>query len=394
MFKIDLRGEKSGLLICPGDDAEGIFISYMESIYLAKLPAIPVAYFNGPWLPMSMVCEMVLYASSLKYPLEILEIPKRRKSLVDAMLKLKQPKIQPSLFADERTLLEYALDDLYESRQEGKALYSKWRANKNGKTREFSVPNKPLDALLRGYVKDIILQAPCHHQSHGGEPGWSPKKSLAAHLPIGSVLSFDMKDAFKNTTVQYVFDFFYKLAEKKINDEDALRDAAGFLSMISTVYYPDTELCALPVGSSIGMALFNRIMYPLDKILHNQSKKRGLTYTRWVDDFLISSKDQNCRPEKLYGALRVLRGDFPISLNKVFLQQRADNYYLLGHRITEKGIFKADKKELELRGAPVNSVCFANDRELEHGLMMDDNWDDDWCLTEEAQEDTVNPESS
>ena len=57
--------------------------------------------------------------------------------------------------------------------------------------------------FLKNYVLDIVVQGQCHLQSHGCENGYSVRDSIKKHIPIGSILSFDLSNAFRNLSIQY-----------------------------------------------------------------------------------------------------------------------------------------------------------------------------------------------
>jgi hypothetical protein len=352
---------------------ENHYANHTPVIFLLERPPFAVAYFNGPWLPMSCTNEFTEYTFGLDYPMQVLELPKRRDGLVAAMMKLRNSQQQLSLFSPNgRAELESMLDSLVNQQKEGRRLYKSWVQKIGEKERELSVPQKPLDSLLNNYAKDIIMLAPCHTQCHGGEKGWSVMQSLATHVPLGTVLSFDISNAFKNVAIQYVFDFYYRTLEgKPINNKTRI-DVAGFLTTLSTVYYKDIDDFGLPQGSSISIALFNRLFYPIDELINKIATGRNLRYTRWVDDLLISAEEPNRRREALLTAVSVVREDFPINLGKVFLQQDVPEYYLLGHKIIGNMIIKVDKEEAKNRGKPLGSDAFLNTREIEAAV-----WDSD-----------------
>ena len=136
--------------------------------------------------------EFIYYRSSVIHQLEILEIPKRRSILVDALLKLKV-RPQLNLFSNERETLENILDGLLELKSKGFSLYSRFQSDINGKEREISVPNRYLNEFLRNYAADIIGRAPCHERCHGSELGWTPVRSIGLHMPLGTSLSFTFR---------------------------------------------------------------------------------------------------------------------------------------------------------------------------------------------------------
>ena len=356
-------------------EEEQLYDEQIPSIFADKPPGVCIAYFNGPWLPMSYAQRFVNYSHALQYPLQILEILERRKRIVEAILDLTKPK-QELLFDNRESRLESLFDELLTLREKKRPLYRKWTQQVGSKERSLSTPQKPLDELLRNYVKEIVLQAPIHPQAHGGEAGWSTQKSLQQHLPLGTVLSFDLSNAFGNVHSQYVFDFFYRLFESV--DEDTRVDLSGFLTHLTTTIYGDYIIPSLPQGSPLSMSLFNRIFYPVDELFYKSACKRNLRYTRWVDDLIISAAESNRRPTKILGAVSIVREDFPLAPNKLFFQQDLPYYYLLGHKILGNMIIKVDKEEAKQRGEPLDVRLIRNRRE--------NMWIDDYGEFEDEQE--------
>ena len=177
--------------------------------------------------------------------------------------------------------------------------------------------------------------------------GCTPKYSIKSILPVEFVLSFDLKDAYKNIDLQYIFDFYYDLIFEKTKDVEKSKQTAGFLAGVSTVYYADRGY-ALPQGSPICSKLFNRVLLPIDNLLYKYSLEIGLDYVRWVDDFIFSSSDCGLTLDKFVKTLDIVRNYFPISENKTYFQ-RKHPVYLLGHKIVGTDISEATTEELETR---------------------------------------------
>lgn len=360
-----------------------IDIEGLPAIYRNNHPRFACAYYGGPWLPQYNINDCIHYCFGLDYPLQILEIPERRERLINTLLSLSSQ--ERSLFAtDGREDLQARLDRMLELKAEGRPLHKIWHKPKsNGRTRQISVPQEPLDNLLRHNILPILMRAPCHPCAHGGEKGWTVKTSLQTHLPIGAAISFDLENAFGNTHFQYVFDFYFDLIPKlrPETDPEARMDCAGFLSTISTVSYR-FDVDALPQGSPISPALFNRILYPVDKLMHEAAAKRGIRYSRWVDDVVLSARETNRTPKSFLGALRLLRNDFPISVDKVYFQQGKPEFYLLGHKILGNLVFPVSEDESKNSGDRISPVEYFNEFELNDPTNHDD-WvpleDLDWA---------------
>ncbi len=240
-----------------------------------------------------------------------------------------------NLFLDSD--LAETLDEIFLKIKEGRSLYGKWMQKINDKERLLSVPINPLRKFFDSYLVEFIKQGEIHERCHGGEKGWSPKSSLESHLPISCAFSFDLRGAFENIAYSKVYNLFYDY----LKDFSCREMVADFFSMLCTVKYSEGR--GLPQGSSISMALFNRILFPLDNKLCNKANEKGFKYSRWVDDITITS-DEHRDEGSFIGALEIVVKDFPLSDNKVFFQN-SGKIFLLGHKILNNQVLKNTKEE-------------------------------------------------
>lgn len=344
------------------------------SILEIKEGGYAIEWFRGRFLPTSHDNEFLNYCSRKSQPLDCL-INKARFEKVYPVLKECLQNPQQDLF----DTLEHSLDELVSL---GNILYKQWKQPKtsNHGLRNIAVPKQALKNLLVNYVLPFIKKAPMHYCAHGGEPRWAPERSLTTHLPIKNVLSFDLQDAFDNLSMLYIFDFFYdriKATMKGVGDKEALVDAAGFLSNLCSVREtrntqskPSSHLSVegkgfvisldstsdnvLPQGSPISTALFNRIMYPVDKLFYKLARKNNMNYSRWVDDFILSSSEHKSA-ESFLRFLGLINNDFKILPEKIFYQKNP--CYLLGHKIEGRDIIKMSKEEGEkIRGGHIQGI--------------------------------------
>lgn len=227
------------------------------------------------------------------------------------------------------------INDIEKLYREGR-LYRKWSQVIESKRRNFSVPNPVFDEFLKLYVNPIIQDMKIHPKAHGGENGWSTKRSLETHLPVETAFSFDMEDAFSNVNIRHVFQFFYK----SFND----RKFSGFLSFLLTNLDGDRRI--LPQGATHSMAMFNRILYEFDAEIEAKCNERDFIYTRWVDDMTISSSS-SLEMNEFCGAIKLAEKYFPVAKCKIFFQKMPDNIYLLGHMIQQNKVSKNSKEERE-----------------------------------------------
>jgi hypothetical protein len=142
---------------------------------------------------------------------------------------------------------------------------------------------------------------------------------------------------------------------------------AAFLTEISTVPYRQEggfSIRGIPQGSPHAMHLYNRVLFPLDDKVSSSAVARGMRYTRWVDDFTITSpNDSNFG--NFAGAVQMVGKYFKISPGKTYFQRNPlffpdeswgdlDGVYLLGHIVNGTGLTKnSDEKRQTYKVAPV-----------------------------------------
>jgi len=292
---------------------------------------------------------LVDYVQSNIHPIgSVLANQCRRESL----RRLFSPGSQGDLFGDP---LDASLDMLAERVHNEKGVYRRWKQKVEGKERWLSVPSEPLQVFLDSYLKPLVEKQDVHRSCHGGINGWSPRKSLESHLPMTVALSFDMQSAFQNIPIWEVFAFFYNSLAGFDNYEEG-RDVAGFLTFISTVKYDEHR--GLPQGSTVSQSLFNRIMCGIDETIFEAASERGMTYSRWVDDFTIGTSERRDVRE-LLGAVDLLDRRYPVARDKVFYQD-IEPIYLLGHKVVNGRVLKNSKEEkLRNKAPPLNyDECF------------------------------------
>ena len=335
---------------------------YIPTILRNEMPGIPVSYFNGPWLPNVHVQNLVDYTFKYHSPIDILKEKDSRKRIIQNIVNI----VEDGRLFNDSFLIDEIMEQLIREKQDDKKLYKQWRQKLKNKERIISVPNKTIDRFLEMCVKPIILLENAHKSAHGGEKGWSTYDSIKKHVPITSMLTLDIQDAFINTNISYVHEYFYDLTSKKFNKEEA-SELSAFLSMISTVYYPMFHTDALPVGSSISMILFNRLMKPIDLEFESKTKKKNITYTRWVDDIILTSPvDKKTNFERMINITSSVRENYPFPAHKIFYQEK-EPFYIMGYEINNKEICRAVNDNVKKNRKPINPSYVSNSREMMYG---------------------------
>ena len=285
-------------------------------------------------------------------PFQILRESRKRQILID-LFESTQDSSQNLLFRDTEISVSEYLDELsllYEQER----LYKSWKQQIGQKQRHLHVPNRGFEQFSRKYLSTLIKKLmSAHNSSHVGEQGWTPRKSLETHIPCHSVLTFDLSDAFHNLGFHQVSEFFYN-SLSQYNEETRI-DLALFLTFISTIIYQDRRV--LPQGASHSSLLFNRALYNLDQILDEKARERGFHYSRWIDDFTISSP--NILPvERFIGTMGLI--GFPISQRKVFFQKFPQDIYALGHVISNGKVYKNSQEDRDKNKVPPYEKYFSD----------------------------------
>jgi hypothetical protein len=217
-------------------------------------------------------------------------------------------------------------------------LYQRFKKTVNGKEREISLPKEPLKNFFTESLLPIILTTPAHKNCHGGEKGWSVLKSVQSHVPASYAFSFDIQ----NSGPTFPFDKVNALYQKLFAGVDDVEKISYFFALLSTVPYTNATNTTnttrgLAVGSPISNAVFNRAMNDLDENLTHQAHTRNMKFTRWGDDYTVTSQT-NMQLEDVLGALMRVHTEHPINMDKTHLQNVAcGSIYILGHKINQSG---------------------------------------------------------
>lgn len=360
--------------------ARGPTTTYPDGIDLplALLPSnvhIATEYFTGPWLPRSSTNQYLAFLDSVDRPLGVFDDSVRAERLRDAWYSILPQEEQLSFLSTSPTLKD-RLEAVATMGRDSRYWHRFFTIRSKNKKRDIQVPHEALQALQREYVLPLVRTLPVHPAAHGGEPGWSPSRSLASHTsqgPIGAAFSFDLRNAFANTHSQYVFDTFYRNLRDHLGDTEVARDLSGTLTALSTVVRDGID--ALGQGSPISMAVFNRVLEPVDALLARVAGSRGLHYSRWVDDFILTSTRKFTTPRRFVGATRLVREDFPLSANKVVFQPHQPAFYLLGHVIegTEACPSPIMPDTIERQIVELSGISTPYEQE-QYGLDDDEDW--------------------
>jgi hypothetical protein len=149
---------------------------------------------------------------------------------------------------------------------------------KNGEKRKISAPSEELKLLQKGIYKTLSALSQHHPASHGYEVARSNITNARMHERQPSIVRLDIKRAFESTIRQRV----ERAITKDLENFNFTQKALSLLSEILT--YNNS----LPTGSPCSPYLLNRVLYELDKLMERESSNRGMIYTRYADDLVVS----------------------------------------------------------------------------------------------------------
>lgn len=241
---------------------------------------------------------------------------------------------------------------------------------KTGGLRHIAAPT-PETSLNLNKIKHLLendLHLLPHNAAFAYVKGRCTKDALLKHVEHKSnfYLKIDLKDFFPSCNAEFIFTQLMKLqimaTLSKIYGE-----------AIEESYKTIIKYClldgGLPQGSPVSPLLINLIMVPLDFYITKHCAEKGLFYTRYADDILISGKENfNFNDEVNY--LRGLfenRAPFKINEKKTRYGSNKGKNWNLGLMVNQKNeITIGYRKKERLRATIFN---FFN------ALTTDNSWD-------------------
>ncbi len=219
---------------------------------------------------------------------------------------------------------------------------------KGGKTRELLEPNEKLKAyhhFLRLFLFDFM---PVNE-----EVVFSYRKGVSAY---DAVLRHAQSKHFLLCDIE---DFFPSLKRARVGQTIlAARQSCPIADLESWIERVLDLVCidgAVPMGFSTSPAISNAVLLPFDNAFQRHCIDKGLTYTRYSDDLLVSGKDVlalKAAEESLVTALEgIFAGELKPNLGKSKLLHVGGKVKLLGMVLLPNGTISVDasvKSEIEV----------------------------------------------
>lgn len=243
------------------------------------------------------------------------------------------------------------------------ATQSLREAPRNSMYREFYIPKKsgglrkidaPCDELkdalrnLQKILEDVPTEG-YHTSAFAYIPGRSCRDCLTRHQRNGSnwYAKFDLHNFFGSTTPEFLSKMIGMVYPYCLIEE------MGRADVLKTAL----DLCfkdgGLPQGTPISPYLTNLMMIPIDYELSNRLREKKMVYTRYADDFTITSRDPFSFKEVerfITGILDEFDAPFRINTSKTRYGSRAGanwNFGMIVNKDNEITIGRQKKKQFE-----------------------------------------------
>lgn len=174
------------------------------------------------------------------------------------------------------------------------------------------------------------------------------KDAILPHVANKYILTTDIKSFFSSMNINKLNKIILENKDKfLINDCELYSE-----HIINLITYNNV----LPIGAPSSPLISNGFLFELDNSLESYCITNNITYTRYSDDFIFSSNNE----EELKNIIAVLKGmfinfgfdNFEINEKKTKLQKQGSNkIVLLGLVLTPQGFITVDnkhKKEIEI----------------------------------------------
>ena len=155
------------------------------------------------------------------------------------------------------------------------------------------VPQPLLGEVQRKILDRFLRTGPISPAAFSGVLGRSYVVAATRHLggPPAETAALDIADAFGSTTYSHVRGALSKRLKQELwilgltgSESTSLVKILAHLATVAD----GTRTRRLPLGSASSVAMFNLILLPLDGEMLRWCEKRGITYTRYVDDMVFS----------------------------------------------------------------------------------------------------------
>ena len=146
------------------------------------------------------------------------------------------------------------------------------------KLRVLRIPSPELKEIQRAIKRHILDRYDLGPSAHGGVKGRSPVSNARCHLNRPCVVNLDVKTFFEDVRHYMVLRLFRQ-------ELGFGRDVARLLTRLTTL---DAQL---PQGAPTSTAVANLLLRGVDETIERQARRKGVSYSRFVDDVTLSGDD-------------------------------------------------------------------------------------------------------
>jgi RNA-directed DNA polymerase len=171
--------------------------------------------------------------------------------------------------------------------------------------------------------------------------GVNAKDAIVPHQNHKYVLNTDIRSFFLNININRLREII--LCQK----EEVLIVGSDIETYLEQIVNIVTYQGILPVGSPSSPLISNAYLFELDNALQQKCIESNIAYSRYSDDFIFSSDDQN-KLEKILETLQKMLHEYGFEINKkkTKLQTQGSNkIVLLGLVLTPQGYITVDNKQ-------------------------------------------------
>lgn len=197
----------------------------------------------------------------------------------------------------------------------------------------------PLLKSYHRFLSSMVLRyLPVNERvSFAYRKGVSVRDALIPHVGNKFFFQADLRNFFSSISVELVADTLGSM-------EAPIRDLNDHVDRISALV---TVSGSLPIGFSTSPLISNACLIAFDFAFDESASARGLVYTRYADDIIISTENEGALEDVeslLVGTLRERLGDaFKINWSKVRRAAVGRKVSLLGMTILPNGLIAADR---------------------------------------------------
>jgi RNA-directed DNA polymerase len=242
-----------------------------------------------------------------------------------------------------------------------------------GGVRAISAPEPILMDVQRWLLEHVLHAVPLHTASYAYRREVSIVHCATQHQGARWMVKMDLHDFFGTVNEASVYRVFRRLGYRKLVAFELARittraetaRSASWLAQTATIpSYAVDEVGVLPQGAPTSGALANAAARRLDLFLQNLSHTRRLTYTRYSDDLVFSSRRAFHRPEaeNLVGEATGLirKAGFKVHRGKTRVIPPGARKIVLGLLVDDTVRLLPDHRrriEVHLRGCELNGLA-------------------------------------